>query len=179
MTFAFLILFSQFCNSLSYQVLRQRTFLLFERKKSQWEKFAAKLRYHHQTFERGCCKTSNGINNSLFLTFECKTRRTTEKIQHFLKFSDLFESLLKPPVWEKTNICACSTLKACRIIAYGLAHRSSDHLLSMYARRAAPHLHHRRRWGLLLFSRKPLASCWIKASSGGKIFPPERRPPRK
>ena len=39
--------FSYFCDSLSYQVLRQRNFLLFERKKSQREKVAEKLRQLH------------------------------------------------------------------------------------------------------------------------------------
>ena len=43
-----LILFSQFCNSLSNELSHRRTFLSFERKKSSGEKFAAKLRYHHQ-----------------------------------------------------------------------------------------------------------------------------------
>ena len=45
--FDFTRLFSQFCNSLSYQLLRQRTFLLFERKKSSGAKFADKLRNLH------------------------------------------------------------------------------------------------------------------------------------
>ena len=51
MTFAFLILFPQFFESLSYQVLRQRTFLLLEHKKLQIEKFADKLHNIHQKFQ--------------------------------------------------------------------------------------------------------------------------------
>ena len=45
---AFTRLFSQFYDSLSYQVLRQRTFLLFQRKNPSGAKFAVRLPHLHQ-----------------------------------------------------------------------------------------------------------------------------------